>query len=210
MRRSKEDAEQTRQAVLDAAEEIFCSQGVAAATLEKISRRAGVTRGALYWHFKDKADLLAALHERSRPVQDALIRAAAQNGHEDPLGLLEQAAIDMLVAFEQDARQQRMFMIMNFGSPDEGHTVWLQQVNTELFRTLLRLICQAEQKGELKPDFSANEVTVIMIATVNGLIGDWLRSGRLFPLADLGARLIKRQMSLFRREKLPASDNVSA
>ncbi|WP_319937841.1 TetR family transcriptional regulator [Allitabrizicola rongguiensis] len=210
MRRSKEDAEQTRQAILDAAEEIFCSQGVAAATLEKISHRAGVTRGALYWHFKDKADLLQALHDRSRPVQDAMIRAAAQDGHEDPLGLLEQAATDMLVAFEQDARQQRMFMIMNFTSPDEGGAAWLRQVNAELFLTLSSLIGQAEQKGELTPDFSPNEVTVIMIATLNGFISDWLRSGRLFPLADLGARLVKRQMSLFRREKLTSSDDVPA
>ncbi|MCF1709529.1 hypothetical protein L0V05_11960 [Tabrizicola sp. J26] len=116
----------------------------------------------------------------------------------------------MLVAFEQDARQQRMFMIMNFTSPDEGGAAWLRQVNAELFLTLSSLIGQAEQKGELTPDFSPNEVTVIMIATLNGFISDWLRSGRLFPLADLGARLVKRQMSLFRREKLTSSDDVPA
>ena len=94
MRRCKEDAEQTRQAILDAAEVIFCDQGVAAATLERISRMAGVTRGAFYWHFKDKADLLQALHDRSRPAQAVMIRAAAQNGHPDPLGLLAQAATE--------------------------------------------------------------------------------------------------------------------
>ena len=48
MRRSKEDAEQTRSAILDAAEHLFCAQGVTASTLEGIARKAGVTRGAVY------------------------------------------------------------------------------------------------------------------------------------------------------------------
>ena len=79
MRRCKTDAEQTRTAILDAAEHMFCEQGIAASTLEKISRRAGVTRGAVYWHFKDKIDLLRALHKRSEPPQKLLIRMAAES-----------------------------------------------------------------------------------------------------------------------------------
>ena len=56
MRRSKEDSEQTRTAILDAAERMFCEKGYAAATVESISRAAGLTRGAFYWRFRDKAE----------------------------------------------------------------------------------------------------------------------------------------------------------
>ena len=110
MRRCKTDAEQTRTAILDAAEHMFCEQGIAASTLEKISRRAGVTRGAVYWHFKDKIDLLRALHKCSEPSQKLLIRMAAEQGHSDPLGLLEGAITEMLISLEQDERQQRCFI----------------------------------------------------------------------------------------------------
>lgn len=203
MRRSKEDAEQTRQAILDAAEEMFCNLGVAASTLEKISCRAGVTRGAFYWHFKDKADLLQALHERSFLAQEILIRAAARDGHEDPLGLLESAAIEMLSAFEQDLRQQRMVQIMNAHCPAEEGTAWLQAVNADVFRTLSALIGQAHAKGQLTPDFLPEEAAVILLATMNGLLTEWLRSHKGFPLAILGTKLVKRQMSMFRRTPAP-------
>src|SRR5690606_41278730 len=65
-RRTKAEAEATREAILDAAEEVFIENGVSRATLEQIARRAGVTRGAVYWHFKDKNDLFTAMINRVR------------------------------------------------------------------------------------------------------------------------------------------------
>ena len=63
-RRTKEDAEATRNALLDAAERVFYDKGVSRASLDDIAREAGTTRGAIYWHFKDKADLFNAMMER--------------------------------------------------------------------------------------------------------------------------------------------------
>lgn len=208
MRRSKEGAEQTRQAILDAAEQMFGSQGVAASTLEKISRQAGVTRGALYWHFKDKSDLLQALHERSMPVQVVVMQSAADQGHDDPLGFLENAASEMLLAFEQDARQQRMFAIMNSQSPDEEGAAWIAKVNADLFRTLAALLRHAHSRAMLTPDFTPEEAAVILLATMNGLLSEWLRSGKSFALADLGTRLMERQMTLLRHGPMPAAQNA--
>lgn len=198
MRRSKQDAEQTRIAILDAAEKMFCSQGVAAATLEKISREAGVTRGALYWHFKDKLDLLRALHERSLTPEEVLIRNAAAQGHDDPLGLLERAAIDMLLSFEQDERQQRMFVIMNSHAVEDEAAAWQRGVNADLFRTLVTLADQAKALGKLVPDLSPEEAAIMMIATMGGLLNEWLRTGRTFGLSNVGTKLLERQMAFIR------------
>ena len=63
-RRTKEDALATRSTLLDAAECLFQMQGVSRTTLQQIALRAGTTRGAVYWHFKDKADLFNAMMER--------------------------------------------------------------------------------------------------------------------------------------------------
>ncbi|RQG66234.1 TetR family transcriptional regulator [Pseudomonas aeruginosa] len=57
MRRTKEDSEKTRTAILLAAEELFLEKGVSHTSLEQIARAAGVTRGAVYWHFQNKAHL---------------------------------------------------------------------------------------------------------------------------------------------------------
>ena len=199
MRRSKEDAEQTRCAILDAAEQMFCEQGVSASTLEKISRRAGVTRGALYWHFKDKIDLLRALHKRNEPPQKMLIRKAAQEGHCDPLGLLEQVAEEVLVSFEQDERQQRIFIILNAHSADTEGKTCMQEMNADMFLTLSALIQLAHEQGKLSDDFTPKETAGILMATMNGLLNEWLRSGKCFSLSDLGNRFLRKQMVIFRK-----------
>lgn len=69
MKRTKEDAEQTRENILNAAIGLFADKGVTATTLEDIAAAAHVTRGAIYWHFKNKLEIFDALHERlHRPL----------------------------------------------------------------------------------------------------------------------------------------------
>ena len=60
-RKSKEEAEKTRQAVIDAALDVFSEKGYAKATFDEIAARAGFTKGAVYWYFRNKADLVVAL-----------------------------------------------------------------------------------------------------------------------------------------------------
>ena len=64
-RRTKAEAQATRNALIDAAERLFDSQGVSRTSLQDIAQAAGATRGAIYWHFKDKADLFNAMMERA-------------------------------------------------------------------------------------------------------------------------------------------------
>lgn len=61
MRRTKAEAEQTRQNILAAALHLFDEQGYAQTSLNAIAERAGVTRGAIYGHFDNKDSILAAL-----------------------------------------------------------------------------------------------------------------------------------------------------
>jgi AcrR family transcriptional regulator len=75
MRRTKEEAERTRKQLLDAGLTVFGDKGYAAARLSDIAEEAGVTRGAVYWHFGSKKGLMfAVLKEMSNPY----IRIAAE------------------------------------------------------------------------------------------------------------------------------------
>jgi len=58
MRRTHEDAEKTRQSILDASVQIFIKKGYTYTTMDDISRAANITRGAIYWHFENKEDIL--------------------------------------------------------------------------------------------------------------------------------------------------------
>lgn len=56
-RKTKEQAQETRLQILEAAVVEFSARGVSATSLTDIANAAGVTRGAIYWHFKNKVDL---------------------------------------------------------------------------------------------------------------------------------------------------------
>src|SRR5688500_12124271 len=60
-RRKKEDALETRHRILDTAARVFLKKGTARTSLDDIAAAAGVTRGAIYWHFKNKIDLFDAM-----------------------------------------------------------------------------------------------------------------------------------------------------
>ena len=60
MKRTKEEAERTRKAILKASLKVFSTKGYVRARLEDVAREAGVTRGAIYWHFDNKAKLYSS------------------------------------------------------------------------------------------------------------------------------------------------------
>ena len=61
MRRTKEDAEKTRQAILASAMDIFYEKGYSKTTFDEIAKRIDLTKGAVYWYFRNKPDIVAAL-----------------------------------------------------------------------------------------------------------------------------------------------------
>lgn len=74
-RKTKQEAQQTREALLDAAEMLFVKQGVSKTTLQQIAQQANVTRGAVYWHFSDKLALFQAFIQRAvAPFEQILDR----------------------------------------------------------------------------------------------------------------------------------------
>ena len=64
VRRTKEEAQETRNRILDTAEQVFVKKGVSNTSLAQLAEAAGVTRGAIYWHFRNKADLFDAMMSR--------------------------------------------------------------------------------------------------------------------------------------------------
>ena len=76
-RRTKEEAQATREDILDAAQACFHEYGVAGTSLAMIGTRAGYTRGAVYWHFRNKIEVLEAdIRTREKAARDLEAEAA--------------------------------------------------------------------------------------------------------------------------------------
>ncbi|MEZ2222143.1 TetR family transcriptional regulator [Rhizobium sp. RCC_161_2] len=203
MRRTKEDAAKTREEVLAAAAEVFFENGVSGSSLDKIARRAGVTRGAIYWHFKDKAEVLTALHSEIRLPQEELVDHAIEHGHDDPLSLIEQASIEVVHILANDEQQQRIFAIMILGcefTEDPSETAQrIITANAEMYEKLQKLIDMADRQGKLAPGWTVDTAARAFQCCMNGLFAEWLRSGKSFPVIDVGERLVRSVIGSIRQ-----------
>jgi AcrR family transcriptional regulator len=106
----KEQAQVTRQTILDAAEQVFYEAGASAATLEEIARRANVTRGAIYWHFADKQEILEAVIDRTVFVYEDAICQVTQKA--ETLEELCCFTISMLEEIAESTDKQRALSII--------------------------------------------------------------------------------------------------
>jgi len=103
--RREADARATRDALVQAALELFTKRGYAEVGTEEIVVRAKVTRGALYHHFRDKRDLFRAVHERVE--RELMERVAARMGQtDDPMELMVTGMRSFLDACEEPALKQ--------------------------------------------------------------------------------------------------------
>jgi len=103
--RRETEARATREALIEAALELFTARGYAAVGTEEIVARAKVTRGALYHHFEDKRDLFRAVF--ARVEADLMERIAAKmGGAEDPWDLMVTGMGSFLDACEEPAVKQ--------------------------------------------------------------------------------------------------------
>jgi TetR/AcrR family acrAB operon transcriptional repressor len=112
VRKISGESQATYHALLDAAEREFSAKGVTRTTLNDVASAAGVTRGAIYWHFKDKSALFQAMCDRVfLPMQALLHEVSMAPGH-DPIASLRQLMLHMLAQVACNPRQRTVFDIM--------------------------------------------------------------------------------------------------
>ena len=185
-RRTKEEAQETRARILDAAERIFYEKGVSGASLEDIAAAAEVTRGAIYWHFKDKAEVFDAMMQRVvLPVEEMLERADCGAGA-DPLELLRRATVDVLMRTAKDPRMQRVFEIAYHRCEYVGDASGVRDRHVASQQDCLKTIeagfkaCVAG--GQLPESVNPRIAAVGALSLVSGLIANWVLDPKSFSM----------------------------
>ncbi|MCS4533227.1 TetR family transcriptional regulator [Neisseria montereyensis] len=112
MRRTKAEALETRQNLLMAALETFYHKGTSRASLNEIARAAGVTRGALYWHFKNKEDLFDALFGQLWEDAENQLRNDLADGAADMLESLYNSLLAMFDRLANDPLYYKFYSVL--------------------------------------------------------------------------------------------------
>jgi TetR/AcrR family acrAB operon transcriptional repressor len=194
VRRSKEDALATRQQLLDAAEHVFLAQGVAGTSLNDIALAAGTTRGAIYWHFKDKADLFNAMMDRvAMPLQQALSLVESAD-EADPLPVLKKALRSALRQTVTDPQTRRVFEVATHKVEyvDSLCAVRMRHLDVralwvDRFRHVLLKSAAARRVRLAMPATTAAHA---LHALMDGLVQNWLLDPEAFDLESTGLKAL--------------------
>ncbi|MBI2751734.1 MAG: TetR family transcriptional regulator [Burkholderiales bacterium] len=199
IRRTKEDAQLTRNQILDAAERVFQRRGVSRTSLQEIAQEAGVTRGAIYWHFQDKADLFHAMMQRVTLPMTVSLSAEAEADATDPLGRLRQNVATALNQTVHDPQVQRVFEIAShkveyvdeLQAGRDRHLADRAGCTTDLERLLMLAV----QAGQLHPATPVGSAAIGLHALLDGLMHNWLLDPQAFDLEAIGALALETYLA---------------
>jgi len=194
VRRTKAQAAATREALLDAAERVFRARGVAHASLAEVAGAAGLTRGALYWHFRDKADLFKALTDRVQLPMETMLECASRVRHADPLGVLRDLAVAALTSLAADPRKQAVFDVVahkcELASESASIARRSSRADTSCLANVERLLKQAVAARQLPRDCDTRLTACSLNAFIAGVMREWVHEPTAYDLERAAPMMI--------------------
>ncbi len=193
-RRTKEEALETRTQLLDAAEQVFSDKGVTNTSLNEIAEAAGVTRGALYWHFRNKMDLLDALMERVRLPLEDLREQAMKIAPDDVVAQIRINAVHVLRQAVLDPHHRAIATILLQKCEYVDEVLPLKQRHlesrNECAADVEQRFTEAIARGLMPAHINPRMATMALFGYVDGLIYNWLLAPDYFDLAADAERLM--------------------
>lgn len=188
VRKTKEDALATRELILNTAEALFAQGGVSQTSLNDIAREAGLTRGAIYWHFKNKADLFDAMLKRVILPMDEVLDAQGSDLAADPAGYIETMIMNGVQGLAENPRTQRVLDILMHKTElvDDMLPIrdWHMEAREQCLSKLKAAFEHAQAAGRLAKGVSPTQAAIALHALVDGLFTNWVLKPADFDLAQ--------------------------
>ncbi len=199
-RKTKEEAEKTRLKLLDAALTVFSKKGYVRSTLNDIAKEAGVTRGAIYWHFKDKANLFEALSDE--------IDRCTETRTEDLMELAPQSLFDLremimkwFMNLENDQKFRTFYEFVTYKIEfhEELEPVLARQRREKrmVLKSIENDIRNLQLQGEVREDIDPGHVAIMICSFVWGLAENWLFDRTIFSISETAPTLLDNFLRSF-------------
>ncbi|CAN5863166.1 TetR family transcriptional regulator [soil metagenome] len=194
VRRTKEEAQATRSHILDTAELVFEKRGVSRTSLHEIAQAAGVTRGAIYWHFQDKADLFNAMMERVTLPMEEAVKRGDDPLLANPLDQIRRSFLEVLQKTASDPQVQRVFEIathkVEYVDELQGVRDRHLSVRNECLAAVEATLRLATRRGLLGRRVPARTAAIGLHALIDGLLQNWMLDPSAFDLVRTGRQLL--------------------
>lgn len=193
-RKTREEAEKTKERILDAAEDVFYRRGVSGATMADIADCAGVSRGAVYGHYKSKAQIFLAMCDRMHRLFMELSPGVFKDMNDDflintdPLGLLRSATLSYMRIILQNNRFRRFAELPYFKCEYVGENAELLEhaykLQKERMDKLVALIKMAKAKGQLSTDLDVERASQFFTCALDGMLRKDLFNPEIHDIRD--------------------------
>ncbi|MCB2255668.1 efflux system transcriptional repressor EmhR [Pseudomonas chlororaphis] len=202
VRRTKEEAQETRKQILEAAEKAFYERGVARTTLADIAALAGVTRGAIYWHFSNKAELVQAMLDSMREPLDELAKASENEEEVDPLGCMRKLLIHLFhqIALDPKTRRINEILFHKCEFTDEMCDMRRQRrtVSLDCNLRIEQTLRNAVNRGQLPETLDTVRAAISIRAYIDGILYQWLLASDSFELHKEAERWVDTGLDMLR------------
>jgi TetR/AcrR family acrAB operon transcriptional repressor len=193
-RKTKLQALETRQQILNAAIWEFSARGVASTSLTDIANAAGVSRGAIYWHFKNKVELFNGVWEQCESqIYDLEIEYQTKFPN-NPLCILREILIYILRATVTDHRRKALMEIIFHKCEFVGEMTSVHDARKALYMEgygkVERLLQRCIEAEQLPRDLHPRQAAIILRAYLTGLMENWLFVPESFDLESKAAQFI--------------------
>jgi|WetSurMetagenome_2_1015567.scaffolds.fasta_scaffold105600_3 AcrR family transcriptional regulator len=173
MRKTKEDTEISKLRILLAAEEEFCQRGFAAANIDTIAKAAGLTKGAIFWHYKSKAELFKEIMKRAIGRVKMIFRETFSSSRP----IMEKCK-EVIKKVKKDKAFEVLLLLSNAQNTGDIPKEVLVECNkeiSEIFKDAFQYFNEAKKRGELRADTDVRHILVPTTLIMSGFakINEW-------------------------------------
>lgn len=184
--------------LLNAAIEQFALHGVSSTTLTDIADAAGVTRGAVYWHFTSKSELFNAMWQEQQPLRELLHHQVKSLEGEDPLENLRNKFIVGLQYIAENPKQRALMQILYHKCEFSSEMISESEIRRKIgfnYEYVRNIFHGCIRNGILPVDTNVEIILIILHSTFSGIIKNWLMDPHLFDLYQQAPLLVDNIMA---------------
>ncbi len=194
VRKTKEEANITKELIFDAASEVFLSKGVASSSLKDIAKQAGVTRGAIYWHFKNKLELFKELYIQTHNNLKLLLKAVTSDKTPNNLVKFRIVLADLLRDVMINDKIKKILTIFLLRSDYSGEMEEIRELYNKSSKDIIKIFenffKKLQMENKIRKDVNIKLMALFFHCYIRGIVIEHLSCPNRINLAKDSKKFI--------------------
>ncbi|HWA05284.1 MAG TPA: TetR/AcrR family transcriptional regulator [Ignavibacteria bacterium] len=202
MRRTKEESEETKERIIEAALYIFLEKGFSETSIEDIVKPLNLTRGAFYWHFKDKDEVFKSIIQKEHSQRLESLNSIRFESPDEKTQL-KQVMANIIDTFYDNERFRSFIKLRWFRVEQDPYKFSVpvtEEMNTATQSIIIGILESAEKKGMLAGGATPLEIKSHLIALTNGIFRLYFVLPEFYSVKENISNLISNYIDLLFKE----------